>query len=73
MRFLRIGDVVQRTGLSRTTIWRREREGRFPPRRSLGGGAVGWLEVEVDRWIEARPAMSGPASPDSTRDGALQQ
>jgi prophage regulatory protein len=55
MRVLRIDDVMQRTGLSRPTIWRRERLGAFPRRRKLGGNAVGWLEHEVDQWIESLP------------------
>ena len=54
MRFLRTADVVSRTGLSRTTIWRMERSGRFPRRRQLGSTAVGWLEKEVEQWIETR-------------------
>jgi prophage regulatory protein len=56
-RILRIGEVQRRTGLSRTTLWRRERNGRFPARRDLGGGMVGWLEREVEEWIEGRPSL----------------
>lgn len=45
-------DLDQITGLSRTTRWRLEREGKFPARRSLTGSrAVGWLAEEVDAWI----------------------
>ncbi|WIY27637.1 AlpA family phage regulatory protein [Parasedimentitalea psychrophila] len=42
-------------GLSRTTIWRREREGDFPQRIHLGGRRVGWHADEVIAWLEARP------------------
>ena len=55
MRFLRISEVVARTGLSRTTIARYERAGQFPSRRRLGQGAVGWVEEEVHDWLERRP------------------
>jgi len=41
--FLRINEIKTRTGLSRSTIWRLEREGLFPARKRLGKRAVGWL------------------------------
>ncbi len=53
-RVLRYPEVVARTGLSRTSIWRREHEGNFPPRRDLGPNAVGWLQSEVEDWIAGR-------------------
>ena len=61
-RILRIPDVVERTGLSQTTIWRRERDGEFPRRRRLGENSVGWLESEVDEWLRSCPlAEAHPA------------
>ena len=53
-RFLRRPEVVFRTGLSRSTIKVRMREGCFPRPVSLGGRAVGWIEAEVDEWIRER-------------------
>jgi prophage regulatory protein len=50
-RILRLLQVLQRTGLSKATIARREAEGLFPARRRLRGRAVGWLASEVDSWI----------------------
>jgi prophage regulatory protein len=50
-RILRLPQVLQRTGLSKATIARREAEGLFPTRRRLRGRAVGWLASEVDSWI----------------------
>jgi prophage regulatory protein len=66
-RFIRQPEVEQLTGLSRTTIWRRERVGQFPPRRALGGGLTGWLASEVAAWIESRPVAS---TANDTRDAA---
>ncbi len=57
MRVLRAREVIEKTGLSRTCLWRRERAGAFPSRRDLGGGLVGWLESDIDAWIESRPAV----------------
>ena len=50
-RILRLPAVKARTGLSRSTIYLRISEGRFPRPVSLGGRAVGWIEAEVDAWL----------------------
>ena len=52
--FLREREVHRRTGLSRTTRWRLERDGKFPRRRLISPGAVGWLESEISDWIASR-------------------
>lgn len=51
---LRLPTVKERTGLSRSTIYLRISEGRFPTPVSLGGRAVGWIEDEVNKWVTAR-------------------
>lgn len=56
-RLLRVDDVCELTGLSRTTIWRRERKGDFPGRVRLGPNSVGWRAGEVEEWIESRPRV----------------
>ena len=43
-----------KTGLSDTTLWRLEKEGKFPKRVKLTNKIVGWYEDEVDAWIESR-------------------
>lgn len=57
LRVLRIGAVEERTSFSRTTVWRLEREGRFPKRRRFGPGVTGWLSSEIDAWLESRPVV----------------
>lgn len=54
MRLIRINEVVDRTGLSRTTIYRLRQEGRFPEAVNLTGSLVAWLESDVLAWIQAR-------------------
>lgn len=54
LRFIRIEAVRDRTGLSRSTIWRLERKGDFPKHRRLSVNAIGWLEAEVDEWVISR-------------------
>jgi prophage regulatory protein len=50
-KILRLPVVLDRTGLSRSTVYQRVTEGRFPRPVSLGARAVGWIETEVEEWI----------------------
>ena len=75
VQILRTHDVLELTGLSRTTIWRLERGGRFPMRFRLSENSVGWDRDEVLRWIESRPrGLSGSRSKsasESTQQGEV--
>jgi prophage regulatory protein len=51
-RIVRLPEVKRLTGLSRSTIYLRISIGSFPRPVSLGGRAVGWLEAEVQQWID---------------------
>jgi len=55
MKVLSSSEVVKMTGLSRVTLWRYEREEKFPKRINLSDYRVGWVESEVEEWIEKRP------------------
>ncbi|HEY5330421.1 MAG TPA: AlpA family transcriptional regulator [Acidobacteriaceae bacterium] len=48
---LRLPAVKTRTGLSRSTIYARVAEGRFPKPISLGARAIGWIDSEVEAWV----------------------
>ena len=62
-RFIRLPEVLTRTGYGRTSIYRKMEEGTFPRSVKLGGPledpnafdsrAVAWIEHEVDQWIES--------------------
>ena len=52
MRIINLRQVREKTSLSGPTIWRKERAGEFPPRRKLTTNRVGWVETEVDSWLE---------------------
>jgi len=54
LRFLRFPAVRALTGLSRTTIWRLERQGDFPRHRRISRNAVAWAEHEVADWIRSK-------------------
>jgi len=53
-RILRMAELKVRIGLSRSTIYEAINQGNFPASISLGARAVGWLESDVDKWLENR-------------------
>jgi len=55
---LRLPEVMRSTGLSRSTIYLRIAEGTFPKPVNLGGRAVGWLEVDIQEWLQRRIEVS---------------
>ena len=54
LRLLRFPAVMERTGLSRSTIWRLEQRGDFPKHRRISANAVAWVEEEVLVWIHSK-------------------
>lgn len=50
--FYRLRDVMRITALSRSTIYRRIAEGRFPAPVHLGGRASAWPCVSLQLWID---------------------
>ncbi len=59
---LRRKQVEARTGLARSTIYDRIKAGTFPAPISLGEKAVGWIESEIDAWLNARIQESRKAA-----------
>ena len=55
---LRLPQVMQRTGFSRSAIYKLVAAGSFPRPISLSIRAVGWLEQDVEEWLSARIAAS---------------
>ena len=63
-RFIRLPEVLSRTGYGRTTIYRKMEDGSFPRSVKLGGPpidhnvfdsrAIAWIEDEVEQWIDSR-------------------
>lgn len=54
MRIIRLKEVIDSTGLARSTIYKYVGEGTFPKPVSLGDRCVGWVDSEVHDWILAR-------------------
>ena len=53
-RILRLPEVVEVTGLSRSSIYRLIGIHEFPRQRRLGPRSSGWRLSDVERWLESR-------------------
>jgi len=51
-RFIRLPEVLERTGFSKAWIYRLISQNRFPKPIKLGERAIAFLESEIDDWIE---------------------
>ncbi|MBB1410569.1 AlpA family transcriptional regulator [Pseudoalteromonas sp. SG44-17] len=54
MRLIKLKEVIQKTSLGHSSIYKFIAEGSFPKQVSLGAKSVAWLESEVDEWIEEK-------------------
>ena len=50
-KILRMRTVLQRTGLSRSTIYRKIKDGTFPNQVRISEHCCGWRESAINRWI----------------------
>ena len=50
-RIVRLKTVLARTGLSRSTIYRKIAEGTFPTRLKISLNGAGWRESDINRWV----------------------
>lgn len=51
-KIIRLPELIKKTGLSRSTIYLRMSKGLFPKSISLGERAVGWVENEIEQWVD---------------------
>jgi len=50
-RILRLNAVLDRTGLSRSTLYRKVDAGTFPAQVRIASRCVGWRESAIDQWL----------------------
>lgn len=60
-KFIRLREVQEKTGLSRSTIYKFISENRFPKQIKLGQKASAWILEEVESWMENRIERSRTA------------
>lgn len=51
MRVMKLNEVINTTGLSRSSIYAYMSKGNFPKPIQLGPRAVAWVEEEVMGWL----------------------
>ena len=51
-RILRIRSVLDRTGLSRATLYRKIQQGTFPRQIAISTRCAGWRESAVQAWMK---------------------
>lgn len=50
-RIVRMNTVLARTGLSKSTIYRKIAEGTFPAQLRISINGAGWRESDINRWV----------------------
>jgi prophage regulatory protein len=60
---MRLPEVMQAVGMSRPSIYRLMKLGKFPQQMKLGVSAVGWLQTEVQEWFEERANARNVGTP----------
>jgi prophage regulatory protein len=58
-RIVRLKTVLARTGLSRSTLYRKINEGSFPKQVPISTHGAGWRESAINRWIADPPGFRG--------------
>ena len=53
-RFIRLDEVMSRTGLKRANIYLRMKNGTFPKNISIDAKNVVWLESEIMEWMQEK-------------------
>jgi prophage regulatory protein len=56
--YMRMGEVMRRTGLNSSTIYELIRKGAFPKWAELPKIASGWLKTDIEAWLASRPDPS---------------
>jgi len=59
-RLIRLREVMAKTGLSKTSVYRLMDTGDLPVSVKLSKHSMAWREHEIDAWIESRETVSAP-------------
>jgi predicted DNA-binding transcriptional regulator AlpA len=54
MHIISVRNTCKKLDISRTTLFRLEQTEDFPRKRRIGSKRVGFVEAEIDAWIESR-------------------
>ncbi|AEB27872.1 helix-turn-helix transcriptional regulator [Francisella hispaniensis] len=59
LKILRLSQVVEMTGTSKSTIYRWINANQFPKPINLSHASVGWLEADINDWIQSKIQARG--------------
>lgn len=65
MQLIKLDQVMAKTTLSKSTIYRLINTSNFPKPKKLSLRAVAWLENDIDEWIKERSSACKPISTNS--------
>ena len=68
---LRLPDVLKRTGLARSTLYKLEAKGAFPQRVKLTLRSSAWSAADVEQWIGERLATRTHNHPSGMKSGCM--
>lgn len=68
-KLIRLSELAKLIGLSKSTIWRLIRAGRFPRAKRIAPNSVAWLESDVSDWVRD-PEAFDPSIEAGQTDGA---
>lgn len=54
MKFIKLKEVQRITSLSRSLIYKKIQENRFPKQIKTSDNSTAWLEEEIYQWMKAR-------------------
>lgn len=61
-RLIRLPELLELTGTSKSTLWRWIRNGSFPPGVRSGPNSVRWRASQVQDWMDGLELVGSPAS-----------
>ncbi|MBO6573156.1 MAG: AlpA family phage regulatory protein [Balneola sp.] len=53
MKVIRPKQLAKILSISTVTLWRMEKRGELPPRKRISTRAVGWLESDIEEWLNS--------------------
>lgn len=72
MQLIKLNQVMEKTTLSKSTIYRLIKTADFPKPKKLSLRAVAWLESEINEWIESRNSSCHQCKPSTHSISQLQ-
>lgn len=58
-RILRLKNVLERTGLSRSTVYRKVQARTFPKPLKISERCIGWRESDAESWLRSLVVHAG--------------